>query len=246
MRIEIVTVWYNEAFLAPFFLEYYKYVDKIHVIIDGNTKDESERICSKYENVQVIHWDHPDEYNVFEKTKIMNSTINKLTCDWAYALDADEFIFPETKEDPRAFLKKQEKFNVIFVKFYKVYRHITEKDLDVSLPILSQRQHGNPNLEPRRDINPRIVRPEIGIEWTTACHNFAPNNKIKVSKNYFICSHWRMANVNIAIKRLVYHRKERMCKKIRIRKKRMERIKNYDGNVVIKECEKHSRDPKIF
>ena len=244
MRIEIVSVWYNEAFLAPFFLEYYKYVDRINVIIDGNTTDESEEICSRYDNVRIIPWDHPNEYNVFEKTKILNSTINKLDCDWAYSVDVDEFFFPETKEDPRIFLKKQKKFNVIFVKFYKVYKHITEKDLDVSLPILSQRRHGNPIIKPQVSINPRIVRPEIRIEWTTACHNFAPNDKIKIARKYFLCSHWRMADVDLAIKRLIYTRQDRMCKEIRVQKKRMERM--LTKNEIIEECENHSRDPRLF
>ena len=170
MRIEIVTVWYNEEFLAPFFLEYYKYVDKIHVIIDANTTDKSEKICSKYANVQIHHWEHPNEYNVWEKTDQLNSAINKLDCDWAYSLDADEFIFPETKENPRIFLEKQKNFNVIFVKFHEVYRHVTEENLDPLLPILDQRKHGNSILQKRKDTNPRIVRQKLGIKLTTACH----------------------------------------------------------------------------
>jgi len=244
MKIEIVTVWYNEEFLAPFFLEYYKYVDKIHVIIDVNTTDKSEKICSKYDNVQVIHWNHPDEYDVFGKTYMLNSTINKLDCDWAYSVDADEFFFPETKEDPRIFLEKQEKFNVVFVKFFKVYRHITEKDLDPSAPVLSQRRYGDPIIGPHVSINPRIVRPELGIKWTTACHNFKSNRKIKVSKNYFLCSHWRMADVNLAIERLIIKRKNRMCKRIRVQKMKMLRMPTEDK--IRKECGKHSRDPRLF
>lgn len=244
MKIEIVTVWYNEEFLAPFFLEYYKYVDKIHVIIDGNTTDESEKICSKYANVQVSYWNHPNEYDVFGKTKMLNLTVNKLTCDWAYSVDVDEFFFPETKEDPRIFLEKQEKFNVISVKFFKVYKHITEKDLDSSMPILSQRQHGDPIIRPQVSINPRIVRPEIGIEWTTACHYFAPNDKIKISRKRFLCSHWRMADVDLAIERLIYKRRDRMCEEIRAQKKRMERMLTKDE--IIKECENHSQDSRLF
>ena len=170
--------------------------------------------------------------------------INELDCDWAYSVDVDEFFFPETKEDPRIFLKKQKKFNVIFVKFYKVYKHITEKDLDSSMPILSQRQHGNPIIRPQVSFNPRIVRPEIRIEWTTACHNFAPNDKIKIARKYFLCSHWRMADVDLAIERLIYTRHDRMCKRIRVRKKRMERM--LTKNEIIEECENHSRDPRLF
>lgn len=244
MRIEIVTVWFNESFLAPFFLEYYKYVDKIHVIIDGNTTDKSERICSNYSNVHVIHWDHPDEYDVWAKTDILNLTVNGLDCDWVYSLDADEFIFPETKENPRTFLERQEEFNVIFVKYYHIYRHTKEKDLDLSVPILLQRRHGNSELKTRMDVNPRIVRPKLGIKWKTACHYFEPNDEIKVSKNYFICSHWRMADVELAIERMIYNRKNRQCEKYRRRGKRMERAGTED--IIMEECEKHSNDPRIF
>jgi len=244
MRIEIITVWYNEEFLAPFFLNYYKYVDKIHVIIDVNTTDKSEKICSKYDNVQVIHWDHPDEYDVWGKTDILNSTINKLDCDWAYSVDVDEFFFPETKEDPRRFLKKQKEFNVIFVKFFKVYRHITEKDLDPSVPVLSQRQYGDSIIISKASINPRIVRPELGVKWTTACHNFESNDEIKISNKFFLCSHWRFADVDMAIKRIIYNRKDRQCERYRRRKKRMERAGT--ENIIIEECEKHLNDPKMF
>jgi len=244
MRIEIITVWYNEEFLAPFFLNYYKYVDKIHVIIDGNTTDKSEKICRNYNNVQIYHWNHVDEYNVWGKTDVLNSIINRLDCDWAYSLDADEFIFPETKEDPRIFLKRQEKFNVIFVKYYHVYRHFTEKDLDLSVPILLQRRYGNSNLKTRNDINPRIVRPEVRIKWTTACHYFEPNDKIEISENYFICSHWRMADADLAIRRMIHNRKDRQCEKYLRRGNRMDRAGTEE--IIIEECNKHLNDPKVF
>jgi hypothetical protein len=246
MRIEIVTVWYNEEFLAPFFLEYYKYVNKIHVIIDGNTTDKSEKICSKYANVQIHHWDHPDEYNVWGKTKALNSFIKWLNCDWVYSLDADEFIFPETKEDPRTFLKKQKRFNVIFVIFHEVYRHVTEGNPDPLLPVLDQRKHGDSKLRKRTDINPRIVRPGLGIKWKTACHNFEPNKKIKVSKNFFICSHWRMADVNLTIKRMVYHRKSRQCKRYCRRKKAMKVTAAGMIKAIRGKCKQHSHDPIMF
>jgi len=42
--IEVLTMWHNEAFLAPFFLKHYAFADSIRVIDDVDTSDNTKEI----------------------------------------------------------------------------------------------------------------------------------------------------------------------------------------------------------
>lgn len=47
MSIEIITMWYNEEALAPFFLKHYSWADKITLLYDEETSDKSLDIIAK-------------------------------------------------------------------------------------------------------------------------------------------------------------------------------------------------------
>ena len=34
MNIEVITAWYNEEILAPYFLKHYSFADRIHILLD--------------------------------------------------------------------------------------------------------------------------------------------------------------------------------------------------------------------
>ena len=57
MKIDIITMWYNEAFLAPLFLNHYSFANTIHLLYDEDTTDNTLDIVSKYNNVKVIPFD---------------------------------------------------------------------------------------------------------------------------------------------------------------------------------------------
>ncbi len=39
IKISVISVWYNEEKLAPFFLEHYRFADAIHIAVDADTCD---------------------------------------------------------------------------------------------------------------------------------------------------------------------------------------------------------------
>ena len=242
MRIEIISMWHNEAFLAPFFLNHYAYADKIHLIIGGDTTDNTLEICSKYPNVEIEEFTFPDNLiNDILKIKKFNESIKDFDCNWIIALDADELIFPPKQEDTREFLAKQEG-NLLYAPMWQVYRHVTESDLDPNKPAIWQRRHGNPKLH---HIKPIIVKPEAEIEWGIGHHSYEKTDKIKESQNSFLAVHWAMADADMAIARYIAGRKNRISEENRA---------NYYGYHVFElteekiraECENHLNDPLVI
>jgi len=214
MKIEIVTMWYNEAFLAPFFLSHYHYADKIHLILDADTNDNTREICKRFGNVEIEGFTFPDMMDDLLKIQKINSVVSAQNCDWVFAVDADEFIFPANNESVAGILSRQ-KANLLYVQMWQIYRHNTDKDLDSSKPAIFQRRHGDPNIS--RGINrlynkPIIVKPEIGIKWLPGCHKHERNENIIVSRDKFLGAHWAMADVEMAIERRIRGRKERQSK----------------------------------
>ncbi|GAI19650.1 unnamed protein product [marine sediment metagenome] len=149
MKIAIVTVWYNEEDLAPFFLKHYSYTDKIFLFLEAT--DKTKEICEQFPNVQVEDFIQPDGMDDILKVEKINQVVRELKgeFDWVYSVDADELIFPPKEyKDAKDFLFKQQKnsYNLVYTKIFQVYRHVTDEDLDINKPILAQRQHGDPDL----------------------------------------------------------------------------------------------------
>ena len=242
MRIEIVSMWHNEAFLAPFFLNHYAYADKIHLIIGEDTTDNTFEICSKYPNVEIDEFTFPDKLiNDTLKIKKFNEAIKGFDCDWIIALDSDEFIFAPGQEDPREFLSRQNE-NLLHASMWQVYRHVTESDLDPSKPAIWQRRYGNPKLH---HIKPIIVKPEAEIEWGIGHHSYKTTDKIKESQDFFLAAHWAMVDADMAIARYIAGRKNRISE---------ENYAHYYGyhtfdlteEKIRAECELHLHDPQLF
>jgi glycosyltransferase involved in cell wall biosynthesis len=60
MKLSVLTTWYNEEELAPFFFKHYKdLVDEIVVIIDADTNDNTKEIC-KREGAIIKEFKFPD------------------------------------------------------------------------------------------------------------------------------------------------------------------------------------------
>ena len=69
MKIVLITMWYNEEFLAPFFLNHYKWVDKIHILLDADTDDNTEAIATGYSNVLIEHFNFPCFYYIIHHVR---------------------------------------------------------------------------------------------------------------------------------------------------------------------------------
>ena len=253
MKIAIVTVFFNEEDLAPFFLKHYRDIDKIFLYLDTDTNDSTKRICEQYANVELRSFTFPEGFDDITKVEKINEVVRGLKgqFDWIYSVDADEFIFPPKEyRNAREFLARQEEegYNLVFAKIFQVYRHFTDEDLDINKSILAQRQHGNPNFSSRlfRLYNkPIVVKPKIDITWTPGCHFFKKNPNIKQAKDIFYGAHWAMVDEDIAIKRRIYGRKLRLSKRQVEQGLTWQHI-NVTENKIREEIEKHKNDPNVL
>lgn len=254
VSINIVTMWYNEEFFAPYFLSHYDYVDKIHVFIDSDTNDRTREICEATPNVVTHSITFPDGLDDEYRFKVINDFIATLTCDWVYVLDADEFIFPKGFEDARKVLARQEG-NLIYADMYHVYKNRCEKDLTIdSKPVILQRRYGSyrsitnglgvgtPNVWYRK---PCIVKPETKLRyWHNGVHGFEPNSSVVLCKEDFSGAHWNMADERNAIDRRLNHMKNRQSG--RNRELGQDIYKNEDVELIKSVCNMMLDEPQVF
>ena len=242
MKIIVISMWHNEAFLAPFFLNHYAYADKIHLLIGEDTTDNTLEICSKYPNVEIEEFNFPGGLiNDELKIKKFNETIREFDCDWIIALDADELIFPPKQKDPREFLAKQES-NLLYAPMWQVYRHVTESDLDPNKPAIWQRRYGSPLVHHSKPI---VVKPEAEIEWGSGHHSYKKTDKIKESDDFFLGVHWAMADMDMAIARYIAGRKNRLSKE-NIARGHGYHVFELTEEKIREKCGRHENDPQLF
>lgn len=246
MEIAVVTMWYNEAFLAPFFLSHYGYADKIHILLDIDTNDKTREICERYGNVEIEDMTFPDGIDDGLKVRKIETVVAAQTADWVFAVDADELIFPANNESASVVLARQTA-NVLYAQMWQVYRHVTDADLDPGQPAIYQRRHGDPDLATpfaHAYLKPIIVKPEAEIAWSVGCHFIQENKNIKVSREKFQGVHWQMADSNMAVER-------RMERRRRLSKENLRRgwghlHFNITEEEIRADCKAHENDPLVF
>lgn len=192
---EVITMWYNDVFLAPFFLKHYSYADHIRVIIDADTDDkaECEALVHQYPNASAEFFSFPDGYNVDVRQNLIFSACNESKADWVIVPDSDEFIFCG---DMHQFLSSQTA-DIVVVRLYQVFRNSLDADLDLSQPIEGQRRHGDPNYVKGRNSHgskPIIIRTGKKIHLMPGNHNVWNKHRYTVSKDILIGQHWQMAD----------------------------------------------------
>jgi hypothetical protein len=249
MRIEIVTMWYNEEFLAPFFLNHYHYVDKIHLLLDVDTTDATARICAGYPNVAIEPFRFPDMMDDLIKSEKITSVYRRLNCDWVYLVDCDEFLFPPSLgSDPRQFLEAETQSELIVAQMWQVYRHRTDADLDPRLPTILQRRHGDPNVTTGVNAEyckPIVVRSGLDIRWSPGCHMFASPQPIHFSARRFLGAHWSMADPAFAVQRRIAGRKQRQSQR-NLRGGMSKHDHHITAEQIMRRCEEHRDDPQLF
>lgn len=133
MRVELISAYYREEFLAPlFFLHYETWVDQITLI---TTRWESDKLDDG------------------AKMGEINAAISRSTADWVIVVDFDEFIFPKGGKSSRTALE-QEPGDIMMCEMLRVWRHMSDRDVDRTKPPLLQRRHGGPD-----HVKPCIFRP---------------------------------------------------------------------------------------
>ena len=187
MNIEIITAWYNEEFLAPYFLRHYAFADKIHILLDSDTDDNTLVEIEKSSNAEIEYVHYPDGFDNEIKIRHIMRVYGAIQRGWVVAVDSDEFLFPiPLGTDIRTALEKEKDFDVVYAQMWQVYRHNSDADLNPHLPPVLQRRHGDPNVawgENARYNKPAIVKAGLDFEWRTGCHRILyPRSRNVISR----------------------------------------------------------------
>lgn len=199
--IGIVSMWYNEGFLAPYFLKHYSFADHIRIIDDTDTTDGTREIVSQYPNTSYELITFPEGFDNDIAVDKLNRCYAESKYDWVIAVDCDEFVIePKLREVLVNTLS-----NIFYVRLYQVYRHKEDKDLDLSIPIAEQRRHGDINAVKGRNRagkKPIVVHTGLtNMKWMPGQHNIWNRYKYITDERVLLGSHWIMADPCFAVER---------------------------------------------
>ena len=207
MKIEVITMMYNEAFMAPLFVRHYApWVDKITVFYSKSVDDTLSELKAAaktchVKSLKVVHFEFPHGFDDLLKIERLNRAVRESAADFLVCVDADEFVHPWPFEttDPRKELAK-ETGEVVHCAMFQSYRHATEKAIDRTQPPLFQRRYGifDPEWEKGKGALPKnpytkpsIVRPESGAQFDLGCHCLV---KPKTGSTLWGGVHWGKAD----------------------------------------------------
>lgn len=182
MKVEVISAYYREEYLAPlFFLHYEQWVDQVTLITtrwEGNKLDDGAKI---------------EEIN----TAILRSTAN-----WVIVVDFDEFVFPKGGLEPRTALER-ETGDIMNCEMLRVWRHMSDHDIDRTKPPLLQRRHGGPD-----HVKPCIFRPgAVSMHIGNHSANYPPDYKWGKP---WSAVHWANADPEFGIERTHRDRQTRL------------------------------------
>jgi len=247
MKITVLSKWYNERELAPFFFRHYDFADEIIIYLDDTTNDGTEEFIKKQKKGRIIWGSSDGKLNDTICVQDLNKIAGESESDWLICVDADEFVFPHGFTDPRQSLASADG-TVIYAAMWNMYQHETDPPLDFSNPSILQRRHGDPDRTSPSNINctkPIIIKPEINIEWDVGCHNYMPNDKIIVSSTRWDGAHWQSVDLDLAIKRRIKGVKERLSEANKINGWAIHNF-NITREEIKTLMEKHKHDPLLF
>jgi hypothetical protein len=246
MKIGVVTMMYNEEMLAPLFLKHYDFADEIHVIYVTDSTDNTKVILEQ--SKAILHSiTFPDMMDAGIKQSVLNHIFSDLKTDWGIMVDADEFVFPpDGVFSAKTYFKTlPEYIENISAWMWNVYRHFTEKDIDINKPPKYQRRHGDPNFKDwynRHYIKRCIVKPKLKPDFNIGCHDFHID---ELTPYKFHGVHWKMADPELAIIRRIKNGRDRQSK--------MNHEMNWqchDFNIteeqIRAECKAHENDPLLL
>lgn len=247
MKIEVITTWFNESFLAPFFFRHYDFVDKINVLYDEDSTDNTLELLKENPKVSIYPFRFPDMMDDQIKVNNINNFYRGMDCDWVINVDADEFVFVTPWGDSlRKHLEEETGGNVVISLLWQMYRHVSEAALDPSMDIM-QRRHGVMGSMVGQTAcydKPIVCRPGAHNGWGPGNHDIAHNTNTRVSPRRINGAHWAMADT-FAIDRRIQGRKLRQSRS------NLERKLTAQNHFVTEaqiraELEAHKNDPQIF
>jgi hypothetical protein len=237
-----ISFWYNESFLAPFFLKNYEAMDSVHIIIDSDTDDDSREIIDRWPNTTREEFTFPEhKMNTSLKQRLVQRAYEMSETDWVLLVDSDEFILLEDLKH-----LKNSDADVFYAMLYQVYRHKNDEDLDPDRPPIYQRRHGDPNVT--TGINalykkPCIARSGLDINWTEGCHFMHTSIGLKAGNTFIRGAHWAMADPCFCVDR-------RVGRKIRRSRYNIDHNMSWHWEAtkeqLTRQCAQHLNDPEVF
>jgi O-antigen biosynthesis protein len=267
MKIELITMWYNEELLAPFFLNHYSWVDKIHILLTPAPNDRTEAIVKRYPNVEIEYFRFPDDKidDILKIDKFNEKYRSCTEADYVILVDSDEFIFCDQINKPvRSHLEASMK-DVYFVNFWQIYKHEQDLPLDPKLPVVYQRRHGDPDMFTPFNIlyvKPVVVKGRLDIAWTPGNHELIYQDKslfwrtrntdefsrmnISTTKREMLQgAHWRLVDLDETIARRIGNRKNRISQNNLSKGLGVQNF-NITEEDIIKEYNDHKNDPEVI
>lgn len=234
MRIETLTFVYNEEYLLPFYFKHYAFCDRLNIIYDVDSTDKTIELLKSNPKVRIIPYHFKNMMNDQEKVDFINSCYGNFKEDTRILnVDTDEFVFTD-KEQLLSL-----NVNALCVTLYHTFRHVTEKNLDINIPVKEQRRHG---ILEAIYVKPIIVKAGLNISWGVGNHTLSGTNVIDAG---IIGAHWANADTCFCVDRRV---KNRMLRQSRYNLEHGLTIQHHNitEQNVINECESHKNDPEVF
>lgn len=262
MTIDLITVWYNEEFLAPFFLNHYKWIDTIHILLDADTDDRTAEIASAYPNVSIEKFSFPDMMDDLIKSRKINEKYQSLTdADYVVVVDSDEFIAcPRISDDIRKHLATTGKA-LYFSILWQTYQQAGDARPDPAFPTLLQRRHGDPTIA-NANIKPTIARTGLDLVWGVGNHAvvldgvhmswLTPNRKIMADHRVSVSSseilqgaHWRLFDLEQVIIRRTKNRSKRQSQ-VNLSANLSSHLHKASANTIIDEFKQMQNSPLVI
>lgn len=266
-KITVISAWKNEEKIAPFFLNHYIDigVDEIQIILDSSTNDSTLDILNSYIkngiNIIIHDFKYSRGFCDYMKSDIINDLYKLITEGWVISCDADEFVFSKEYIDNNTLLNEiLDEFSikntkVISSNMFHPFRNIKDKDLDLKdSKVILQRRYGSiyppSNAHLEIDSNaykkPLIMKCNQPLKWEIGNHGVlnGPNSYFNVTEE-IMGVHWKYADPLLAVyatnnrMKEINHIQNNLNKGLGLHWKETE-------EEVIKKCNDHLNDPKLF
>jgi hypothetical protein len=234
--LTVISTWYNERLLAPLFLRHYSFADRIIIMLDSDTTDDSRKTLAASQ-AEVVTFKSPHGWDAFEHAERQMELYKTIKTGHVLFVDADEFTFnmPALTDD------------VYAVAFAQVFRHKTDNDIDYAGFPLHQRTHGvtaTARCPATMYTKPCLIKAGLPVYWEVVGHHQL-HGDYKLSDTLILGTHWQMADPAIAIERNVKNRvgrnsmQNKMCGAA-------SHFDEYTVDGILAECKEHENDLRLF
>ena len=231
MKIHAITMTFNEEVLLPYYLKHYDWVDQINVLFDTDSTDRSLSILNNHPKVNIIPFSFPDGLDDHIKVHHFNTVYQDLDCDFVILTDSDEFLFVD-----RQTIESLSDYPLYNARSGYVFRHTTEKDLDINESIKYQRRYGE-----WTGRKPMIARAKQNIKWTPGNHNC----NIIAQDIGLVYAHWSMADPSFLIERKLKNRRDRMSA-VNVKERMGFHLQGINEQDIMNECKQHENDERLW